>query len=299
MRATRLFHGAAIVTVLVLLGPVTGHGQAIQRVAYVSALDQTGAPVANLAPTDVVVREDKVTREILSVSRAQEPMHIALLVDNSQAAEAYIHDYREALPAFVAAILADDTGARHQISLVTLAERPTIITDYTSDAAQLTSGAGRLFAMPGSGTYLLDGIIEISQGIKKRNFSRPVIVAITTEGPEMSDRQYLSVLEPLRESGAAFHVLVLGNPRNTSNDRSIVLDQGSRMGGGRYDTLLTGNALTARLKQVAAELTHQYRVTYARPQTLIPPDQVTISSGKEGLTVRGTPARDTPEQERR
>ena len=54
------------------------------------------------------------------------------------------------------------------------------------------------------------------------------------------------------------------------------------------DTLLTSNGLTNKLKQVATELTHQYRVTYARPQTLIPPEQVTVTAAKPGLTVRGT-----------
>jgi hypothetical protein len=299
MTGRRLFQAALLATALAALLPAAPRAQAQQRVVYVSALDQSGAPVSSLAPSDVIIREDKVAREVLSITPAQEPMHIALLIDNSQAAESFIRDYREALPAFISGIFADESGAKHQISIVTLAERPTINTEYTSDAAQLAGGAGRIFSMPGSGTYLLDGIIEISQGIKKRNFSRPVIVAITTEGPEMSDRQYQAVLEPFRESGAALHVLVLGNPRNTSYDRSIVLDQGTREGGGRFDTLLTGNALAARMKQVAAELTHQFRVTYARPQTLIPPDQVTITSGKEGLTVRGIPAREPRTEDRR
>jgi hypothetical protein len=299
MLTTRLFQAAALATVLVGSGQTFAHAQAQPREVYVSALDQSGAPVESLAPTDVIVREDKMAREILSVVPAQEPMHIALLIDNSQAAEPYIRDYREAVPAFIAAIAADESGARHQISLITLAERPTINTDYTSDAASLTAGAGRIFAMPGSGTYLLDAIVEISQGLKKHNFTRPIIVAITTEGPEMSDRQYQSVLEPLRASGAAFHVIVVGNPRNTSYDRSIVLDQGTRAGGGRFDTLLTTNALAARMKQVAAELTHQFKVTYARPQSLIPPEQVTIASGKDGLTVRGIPVLEPRQQDRR
>ena len=162
-----------------------------------------------------------------------------------------------------------------------------------------TPRAGRIFSLPDSGTYLLDGIIEVSKGIQKRNLSRPVIVAITTEGPELSDRPYQSVLEPLSDSGAAFHVIVVGNPRNTSYDRSIVLDQGTREGGGRFDTLLTGNALAARMKQVGAELTHQFKVTYARPDTLIPPEQVTVSSAKDGLTVRGMPVREMRQEDRR
>jgi hypothetical protein len=178
------------------------------------------------------------------------------------------------------------------VAIITLAERPTVQTDYSLDLGAAVKGAQRIFAMPGSGTYLLDGIIETSKGISKRAAVRPVIVAITTEGPELSDRNYQAVLEPLRASGAAFHVIVLGRPTNNNYDRSAVLDMGTKDSGGRYDNLLTGTALTGRMKQVAAELTHQFKVTYARPQTLIPPEQITIGAAKPGLTVRGTPARD-------
>ena len=54
----------------------------------------TGAPVADLGPADFIVREDNVAREVLRVAPASEPMQIALLVDNSQAAEPFIRDYR-------------------------------------------------------------------------------------------------------------------------------------------------------------------------------------------------------------
>jgi hypothetical protein len=47
-------------------------------------------------------------------------------------------------------------------------------------------------------------------------------------------------------------------------------------------------ALSARLKQLADELTHEYRVTYARPQSLIPPEHVTVAARKPGMTARGT-----------
>ena len=60
--------------------------QAIQRAMYVSALDDAGAPVADLGPADFVVREDNVAREVLKVEPADEPMQIAVLVDTSQAA---------------------------------------------------------------------------------------------------------------------------------------------------------------------------------------------------------------------
>jgi VWFA-related protein len=272
--------------------------QAVQRSLYVSVDDQSGAPVMDLGPSDFIVREDRVAREVLRVERADDPMQIALLVDNSQAAEPYIRDYREALPAFIAA-LTDAQGPKNEIALVTLAERPTIITGYTSDPAQLQKGVQRIFSMSGSGTYLLDAIIEVSQGILKRHSSRPVMVAIATEGPELSDRPFAAVLDPLRDSGAAFHAVILGLPQNRSHDRAVVLDGGTRDSGGRYENLLTGSALTGKLKQMARDLTNQYRVTYARPQTLIPPERVTVATARQGLTARGTLAPAEGERGRR
>jgi hypothetical protein len=281
--------GIAVSAALTLVASAPLRGQAIQRVMFASALDASGNPVRNLGPSDFVVREDKVAREVLSVGPAATPMQISLLVDNSQAAEPYVRDYREGLTAFINGIAADATGTKHQLAVITLAERPTINTDYTLDLQTAVKGVQRIFATPGSGTYFLDGIIETSQGIARKEFLRPVIVAVLTEGPELSDRPYLAVLEPLKASGAALHVVIVGAPQNNDHDRAVVLDMGTRETGGRYDNLLSSTALTSRMKQVAAELTHQYRVTYARPQTLIPPEEVTISAAKPGLTVRGTP----------
>src|SRR5262245_52080488 len=82
--------------------------QAPERAMYVSVLDKKGAPIDVVSAADLVVREDNVTREILRVVPAGEPMQIALLVDDSAPAERYIRDYREALPAFVEGILGDE-----------------------------------------------------------------------------------------------------------------------------------------------------------------------------------------------
>ena len=80
-----VFAGAGCLAISALMAPAALEAQALQRSIYASALDQSGAPVPNLGPTDFVVREDKVAREILAVAPAVDPMQIALLVDNSQA----------------------------------------------------------------------------------------------------------------------------------------------------------------------------------------------------------------------
>jgi hypothetical protein len=146
---------------------------------------------------------------------------------------------------------------------------------------------------------MLDAIIETSNGILKRGSPRPVIVAIATGGPELSDRPYTQVLERLRASGAALHIVTVGGPISGPHDVAITFSQWTASTGGRYDDVLAASALPRKLQQVANELTHQYRVTYARPDSLIPPEHITVSTPKPGLTARGIAVISDREQERR
>jgi hypothetical protein len=75
---------------------------------------------------------------------------------------------------------------------------------------------------------------------------------------------------------------------NLSLDRGIMLERGTRESGGNYDNLLSGSALPDRMKRLAAELTHQYRVVYARPQSLVPPERITVEGARPDVAVRGT-----------
>ena len=266
------------------------HAQAIQRALYVSALTDAGAPVADLAPSDLIVREDNIAREVLTVVPAVDPMQVAILVDTSQGARDAISHIRTALPSFVTALTTAEV--KNEVAIIAIGERPTVFTNYTFSQTELKKGIDRIWSVQGSGAYLLDGIIEVCQGFKKRGAQRPVIVAILSEGPELSNRQHDQVLDPLRTAGAAFHAITLGRPsgnlRDETRERNIVLDEGPRTTGGRREELLTSMALDAKLTQLAAELTHQYKVTYARPQSLIPPERVTVAAAKPGITARGT-----------
>src|SRR5438128_10579069 len=81
--------------------PRPAAAQAIQKSLYVSVVNDAGVPVPDLSTTDVIVKEDNATREVLSVRPADEPMTIALLVDTSQMARNDIAHMRSALPPFV------------------------------------------------------------------------------------------------------------------------------------------------------------------------------------------------------
>lgn len=266
--------------------------QAHERVLYVNAYDSsTHQPVTNLGPDAFVVREDGARREVLRVTPATTPMPLAVIVDNSQAVAPAIADLRAALTTFFAAI-----AGIGPVAVVSVAERPTILADYTTTQKNLLDAAGRIFHVPGSGATLLDGIVEVSKGLARRESDRAAIVAIATEYTDFSTFQYRDVLESLKQSGASMHVIVLVNPNGSyltdeARNRATVLDRGPRESGGVRMDVLTSMSFEPRLKDLAAILKHQYRVVYSRPESLIPPEKIEVSSAKQGLEVRGAPAR--------
>jgi hypothetical protein len=245
--------------------------QSRERVVFVSAIDKaTRQPAESLAPADVLVREDGVAREVLRVAPATEPMQIALIVDNSAAMDRHVTNFRDGLKAFVQAL-----GEGHEISLVTYADRPTLVASFAKDRAQVLAAIDRLFPQPNSGGYLLDALQETARGFVKRESPRPVIVVVGTEEVEFSTLTDEVVIEALVSAGAQFHAVMVTDtsPDRTQEERyrSMVLARGTDRTGGRRENLLSSMALPDTLRALAAELNHQFRVVYARPESLIPP----------------------------
>jgi Ca-activated chloride channel family protein len=274
------------IAVVALVHPSVAWAQAEERSVYASVLDRVGTPVTTLTATDFMVREDGIEREVLRVSPATDPLRIAVLVDTSQAIRPHLNDVRSSLRQFVA-----DMHGKHEIALYEFGERPQLLVDYTIERARLEAGIGRVFARPGSGAHLLDAIIDVSRDVRKREGARTAIVVITAEGPEFSDRYYRTVLDELLETDSALHALVLSRRRasplnHAARERELTLAEGARMTGGRRDYLLTSMALTARLRELGTELDNEYRVVYARPATLIAPEEIDVDVTRPGLMVR-------------
>jgi Ca-activated chloride channel family protein len=291
MTGRRVLSAVVVLLTIVLLHTSAPRAQTLQRSMYVSVLDASGAPVPDLGPSDFVVREDNLAREILKVGPVETPLSAALMIDTSAASRNNVRDIREAAIEFIKGVTGTDI--KHQVALIGVGERPTVLVDYTGDQAKLLKGIGLIYAHEQSGAYLLDGVIEASKGFKKREAQRPVIVSIATRGPEFSNRYHDQVETALKDAGASFHIVMIGPPptdvtSNEGRERAITFDMATADTGGRYDNVLAASALPDRLKQVANELTHQYLVTYARPQMLIPPEKITVSAKKPDLVVRGT-----------
>lgn len=266
--------------------------QAKERIAYVNAWDaKTHAPVTGLGPDAFNVREDDVRREVLRVEPATSPMAVAILVDNTQAARNNISDIRKALTAFI-----KDLDGIGPIAIIGVADRPTILREYTTDQKQLLDGVGRVFAMPGSGATLLDAIVETSKGLEKREEDRAALVVLTLENREFSNRHYTDVLESLAKGGAQMHVVVMTTRAGTSledeaRNRAQVLDRGPKESGGTYEDVLTSQAFEPKMKELAAVLKSQHKIVYSRPEMLIPPEKFEVKSTKDTIEMSGGQAR--------
>ena len=271
--------------------PATAQERSPERRLFVSALDRDGKPVSGLGPDAFVVREDGQRREILRVQRATDPIYITVLVDNSTAARDAIAYIRKALPQFITALTPPNTMA-----IVGLADRPTVLVRPTTDAAALTKQATAIFSLPTSGATLLDALYEISDGLQSRDASRAAIVAIVTDGPEFTNRYSKDVTAAVRRAGASVHLITIGrfehdNDNHAIRERSFLLTEVPRASGGALYTMLAPNGIEQQLEKVALDLKSQYEVVYARPDRTIPPKTVEVTSARDGLTVRGVPAR--------
>jgi Ca-activated chloride channel homolog len=284
--------GRVVGTLAILLAahPIIASEPTEDRSIYTSVLDEDGAPVAALTPEDFVVRENGVEREVLDVRRASDPLQIAVLVDTSEAVRPHVNDLRIGLRAFLTAI-----QGSQELAFYEFGERPALIADYTRDQARQTAAVGELFARSGTGAYLLDAIVQAARDLRKREGRRPVIVVITTEGPEFSDRYHQAVLDEVRKTGATLHSFIFDQPSTPLFDsgrweREFTLAKGAKETGGRREYLLTSMALGDRLRELSAELRNQYQIVYSRPESLIAPETVKISVRRPGVTTRGAQA---------
>jgi VWFA-related protein len=266
--------------------PVAVFAQSKPTDISVSVVDSKGNPASGLTAPDFRVREDGVAREVLKAGSASEPLTVALLVDDSEAASPALQMIRDAMDAFLKAL-----DGKAEIALVTFGDRPTIAVDYTTDQARLRDAAHRIFPRSGAGGDLLDTIVDVSKGMQKRKPARPVIVVLTMDGSvEFSNRYYVNVLQEIEKAGAALHVVSLGQPNAGLSDeirnRNQVIAAGTERTGGRRENVIALTAAAPQMKQLADELLHQYVVTYARPDTMIPPEKIEVTVTKPGLTAR-------------
>ena len=270
--------------------------EGVARHVYITATGGDGAPVKDLSPDDVTVREDGKTRDVLEVGPAG-PLQVALLVDDAGPGIQFI---RTAVAEFIH-ILQNQA----EIAIVSTAGQNSVVVDFTGDSGALLAGTNRLATRTTSGGYLLDAIQESARTLQRREAARPVIVVLALEGKEYSNVAAEKVLDAVRRSGATVFALSVGKPtlktmtawnqRPTDSihesldetmARGTVLVEAPRRSGGRHEQVLEVTGIPSRLAGVARELRDQLVVTYTRPPSTKDVQRIDVSIKRRGVKLR-------------
>jgi VWFA-related protein len=266
-------------------------GEAQTRRVYITVVDAAGQPVPDLTAADLIVKEGGKARDIVRVVPATGTIQIALLVDDNGTGI-----FRYAVGKFIESMF-----GRAEFSISTVTGQMLRLVDYTAKAEPLTEAINKLNARPATndGGQLLDGIAEAANELEKRKAPRPVILALTVGGEEHSTLPAHHVLDKLRQSGAALHVLAVANTalRSQSNPTTAagllgenmnlneVLGDGPKQSGGRREEIVAATGITMGLQQLADELKHQYVVEYTLPDGVKPADKLSVATKRKGLTL--------------
>jgi hypothetical protein len=277
---------------LVLVNALGAGAEQQTRRVYVSAMDRNGAVVSDLTAAEVTVKEGSKSREVTALRPATEPLQVAIIVDDNGTGL-----FRVPVARFIEGLL-----GRAEFSIITVAGQPQKLTSFTGNSDTLRDAINQLIARPGSpdGGQLLSGIYESALVFERRKVQRPVILALTVGGEEHTPLPPHHVLDQLRKSGAALHVVsVVGSTQRTTapanrpsdllNDNlglNEVLGDGPKRSGGRREQIPALAGAVTGLQQLAEALKRQYVVEYVLPEGVKPSDRFSIATSRKDVTLR-------------
>ena len=290
----RLVLTAAACAGLLVAQPVDAQREQRERSILVGAVGAKDAPLTDLTIKDFSVRENGATREVVRVQAAPPPTHVVLLVDDSAATQLALPFVRDSLPKFVARMA--DMSPAPQIGLWSFGERPTKRVDVTPNPSAVLEGIKKLFSIQGAGGYLLQGVVEVTDDLRKKKvgtegFSSPIIVAFVAEGGvEYSSHQRSQIITALKSTGASLWSVTLQQgtqPMNTteSRERAAVLGDVTADSGGMNKVILTPQAIDGAFSTVGSIISSRYLVTYVRPDALVPPDKLEVTTSRKDVKL--------------
>lgn len=266
-------------------------GQEQTRRIYLTALDGSDAAVSDLSPDDLTVKEGGKVRQITRLAPASAKMQIAIIVDDNGTGI-----FRVGVARFIEALL-----DRAEFAISVVRGQTMKLIDYTSDAHGLSQAVMQLSAQPSTndGNQLLDGITGTSIDMAKRKAGRPIIVALTVGGDDVTPMQPDDALDDLRKSGAQLYVVSMFSsslrptvPKTRASDMlseghalGAVLGDGPGRSGGYHEEISAMAGVDPRLAQLADQLKHQYIMEYSL-QGSKPSKTVSISAKRKNITLR-------------
>jgi Ca-activated chloride channel family protein len=265
----------------------------------VSVIDQTGRSVRDLKLPDFQLMIDGKPVEISEVTRAESPIRLAMLFDNSSSVMTAREFEKDAAIKFFRRVIRPDID---QAALFSVADRTELEQPLTRDTSMLVRAIEN-FAEPEGATALLDGIITVADYLRDVQ-GRRVIVIVSDGEDTISDLDTTleKVVRRLQLANCQVYVVKTKDFENfkrtgvrSGNANIRVLDAERRMqeisaqtGGWVYSPLDEAE-LNVAFANITAELADQYILSYY-PETDADKGgefrTITVNVKRSNLTVR-------------
>lgn len=271
---------------VLLIVPNTVHADEHQL--FVMVMNSYGQPIDDLREDEVVIEHRRNECDVKSVQLETEPMKIALLVDNSEPAAQSINSLRDGLRDFLSTL-----PEQHSVGLFTISGQARQIQEFTTDRTALTEHTDNLFVERGTGTLLMDGLVETWKRRFDEDDSWPVFVLVVYDGAESSrsvqEREFNEFVNELRARAATAHaILISTRGGGLQTDISINITNNT---GGTYRALAAATALPLALTELATAMGAQYEEVQNRYRVIFEcdddnPRRVTTKVTRPAVAVR-------------
>jgi hypothetical protein len=248
----------AVLLALMVAAPAAEATEEGIRSVTVAVYGKNAAPVEDLDPNELSLKENGRKQTVLGVERDHRPLDVALILDSSAAlGPLYRRDLVDAALSFKRAL-----PEEARLAIWTSGGAPSKIVDFGADDE--TAERALKMVAAGGKNYTLDTIIDASRDLRSERAARRVLAVVTNTDVEASRTLIQSTFRVVGQTHVTPMVILIkagGKPAQAWDSETLF----ERMGegyGGTYEEILTPMAAVKRLERLAADLGSQYQVRY-------------------------------------
>ena len=225
-----------------------------------SVVDAQGRAVADLKVEDFELLVDGQAQPIGDVSRAETPVSIALLFDNSSSQVAGREFERQAGIRFVRSVIRNVDRA----AVFSISTEPELSQPLTNDVKALARTIENFPRPEAAATALFDTVVKAADYLKPQQ-TRKVIVIISDGTDTVSDLGFDETMAALIADDVQVYAVRTGNS-DSPNLHDLAgarrLEEFAAQTGGAVYVPRTHDELNAAFKQIATDLSQQYVLSY-------------------------------------
>lgn len=249
----------AMLLALMVAAPAAQAANDGVRSVTVAVYTKNAAPVENLEPDELFIKEHGKRRVVLRLDRDHRPLDVALIVDSSAAlGSLYRRDLVDAAMSFRKAV-----PEEARVAIWTSGGAPSKVVDFDTDDE--TAERSLKMVAAGGKNYTLDTIIEASRDLRSERAARRVLAIVTNtdvEGSRTLIQRTFKVVGRTHVTPMVVLIKVGGKPAQTWDSETLFAKMGEGYGG-TYEDILTPMAAQKRLEGIALDLSSQYQVRYS------------------------------------